>query len=78
MFVESPDVNRSKMRIDELSSQDDFAVNADLSAKLGAWANEQIAAIEENQKIEQEAAEKTDKKKPAAKKKATEKTTNKK
>ncbi|CAI2560677.1 MULTISPECIES: hypothetical protein [Apilactobacillus] len=78
MFVESPDVNRSKMRIDELSSQDDFAVNADLSAKLGAWANDQLAAIEENQKIEQEDAEKTDKKKSAAKKKTTKKTTKKK
>lgn len=74
MFVESPDVNRSKMRIDELSSQDNFAFNADLSTKLGAWANDQLAAIEENQKIEQEAAEKTDKKKPAAKKKTTKKT----
>lgn len=76
MIVESPDVNRSKLRIDELSSQDDFAVSDDINAKLVEWVNQQLAAVDENRAIADEAEKQTDKKKPA--KKTTKKTTKKK
>lgn len=76
MIVESTDVNRSKLRIDELSSQDDFAVNDDINAKLVEWVNQQLAAVDENRAIADEAEKQTDKKKPA--KKTTKKTTKKK
>lgn len=81
MIVESPDVNRSKLRIDELSSQDDFAVDDDINAKLVEWVNQQLAAVDENRAIADEAEKQTDKKKPAKKttaKKTTKKTTKKK
>lgn len=78
MFVESPDVNRSKMRIDELAAQDDFAVSDEIIDKLAAWVLRQIGAIENTREEQAEADKQTDKKKKTTKKKSTKKTTKKK
>lgn len=78
MIVESPDVNRSKLRIDELSSQDDFSDNAKLEQKLADWSKDQLASIDENKekrlKAEKELAQDSkDKKKTTKNKKSSKK-----
>jgi hypothetical protein len=48
MFVESPDVNRSKLRIDELALQDDFNNDQHTLQTLTDWMQTQLTAIEAN------------------------------
>jgi hypothetical protein len=48
MFVESPDVNRSKLRIDELALQDDFNNDQHTLQTLTDWMQTQLTSIEAN------------------------------
>lgn len=58
MFVESPDVNRSKLRIDELAPQDNFNNDQHTLQVLTDWMQTQLTTIETNRKAD--AAENTE------------------
>ncbi|GLB47359.1 hypothetical protein WR164_13380 [Philodulcilactobacillus myokoensis] len=76
MVIESPDVNRSKLRIDELASADDFNQNPDqYLPKFKAWVNNQFEQIDDNKQSgsKKETQKATSNKKTSTKKKTTKK-----
>ncbi|UQS84558.1 hypothetical protein MOO46_04715 [Apilactobacillus apisilvae] len=73
MFVESKDVNRSSLRIDELASQDEFTINDVIEQKLSKWTKEQLNSIDENKKARLEAEKEITKESKPKKKKTTKK-----
>ncbi|MHA8110550.1 hypothetical protein ACYATP_03445 [Lactobacillaceae bacterium Melli_B4] len=62
MTVESPAVNRSSLRIDEVAPADEFVADADqMNAKITPWVQEQLAKIDANLAAGAEEATEADK-----------------
>ncbi|MEJ6400073.1 hypothetical protein [Nicoliella lavandulae] len=61
MIVESPDVNRSKLRIDEVATADEFvAQQAAAVTRIADWMHEQLAKIDASLAAGTEEAEETE------------------
>ncbi|MBW1604900.1 hypothetical protein [Lactobacillus sp. Sy-1] len=60
MIVESPEVNRSKLRIDETATADDFvASQAQMVTKVVDWAQTQLHKIDSEDEASEEEADET-------------------